>query len=132
MLTKNNIKNIVEAILTLRDSATDEQALTATALYPEWQPEKAYVAGARIVFNNTLYRVLQDHTSQAEWLPDITASLYAKVLISDTGKALPWEQPESTNPYMTGDKVIHNGSTWVSSIDNNIWEPGVYGWEVEA
>ena len=132
MLTKNKINNIVEAILTLRDSATDEQALTATALYPEWQPEKAYVAGARIVFNNILYRVLQDHTSQAEWLPDITASLYAKVLTSDTGNALPWEQPESTNPYMTGDKVIHNGSTWVSSIDNNIWEPGVYGWEVEA
>lgn len=132
MLTKNKIKNIVEAILTLRDSATDEQALTATALYPEWQPEKAYVAGARIVFNNILYRVLQDHTSQAEWLPDITASLYAKVLTSDTGNALPWEQPESTNPYMTGDKVIHNGSTWVSSIDNNIWEPGVYGWEVEV
>ncbi len=132
MLTKNKIKNIVEAILTLRDSATDEQALTATALYPEWQPEKDYVTGARIVFNNTLYKVLQNHTSQAEWLPNSAASLYAIVLTSDTGKALPWVQPESTNPYMTGDKVTHNGSNWVCTIDNNTWEPGVYGWEAEA
>lgn len=39
------------------------------------------------------------------------------------------ELPDSTNPYMTGDKVTHNGSTWVSTCDNNVWEPGVYGWE---
>ena len=38
-----------------------------------------------------------------------------------------WEQPESTNPYMKGDKVKHNDKTWVSDIDNNVWEPGVYG-----
>ena len=51
---------------------------------------------------------------------------------SDTGAPLPWEQPESTNPYMKGDKVTHAGKTWVSTIDNNVWEPGVYGWEVEG
>ena len=44
-------------------------------------------------------------------------------------RAAPWEQPESTNPYMKGDKVTHAGRTWVSTIDNNVWEPGVYGWE---
>ena len=58
------------------------------------------------------------------------ASLWAKVLTSDTGEPLPWEQPESTNPYMQGDKVTHGGKTWVSAFDNNVWEPGVYGWEV--
>ena len=39
-----------------------------------------------------------------------------------------WEQPSSVNPYMKGDKVTHNGKTWESSIDNNVWEPSVYGW----
>ena len=43
-----------------------------------------------------------------------------------------WEQPDSTNPYMKGDKVTHGGKTWVSDIDNNVWEPGVYGWSEEA
>ena len=40
------------------------------------------------------------------------------------------EQPDSTNPYSKGDKVTHNGKMWVSTIDNNVWEPGVYGWEI--
>ena len=43
-----------------------------------------------------------------------------------------WEQPDSTNPYMKGDKVSHNGKIWVSDIDNNVWAPGIYGWsEIE-
>ena len=36
------------------------------------------------------------------------------------------------SPYMQGDKVTHGGKTWVSAIDNNIWEPGVYGGEEDV
>lgn len=132
MITKKKIQSIVEAIITLRDSATDEQALTATAIYPEWQTERSYTTGERVVFKNTLYKVIQNHTSQADWEPDVAVSLFAAVLTSDDGKALPWVQPESTNPYMTGDKVTHNEKTWVSTVDYNTWEPGIYGWEAEA
>ena len=39
-----------------------------------------------------------------------------------------WSQPSSVNPYMAGDKVTHQGLIWESNIDNNVWEPGVYGW----
>lgn len=53
----------------------------------------------------------------------------AKVLIPDDDVILQWEQPESTNPYKKGDKVLHKDATWISIIDDNIWEPGVYGWE---
>lgn len=38
------------------------------------------------------------------------------------------DMPNCTNPYQTGDKVTYNGATWISTIDNNVWEPGVYGW----
>lgn len=69
---------------------------------------------------------------QDDWTPDVTPSLFAKVLIPDASVVPEWEQPDSTNPYMTGDKVTHNKKTWVSDVDNNVWEPGVYGWtEVE-
>ena len=61
-------------------------------------------------------------------MPDTTPSLFAKVLIPDPETIPEWEQPDSTNPYNAGDKVSHNGKTWVSDIDNNVWEPGVYGW----
>ena len=108
---------------------TDDEALTAAALYPAWSAQDTYDAGERVRFDGTLYKCLQPHAAQADWTPTAAPSLWAKVLVSDTGEALPWEQPESTNPYMKGDKVTHGGKTWVSAIDNNIWEPGVYGWE---
>ena len=108
---------------------TDEQALKAAALYPAWSAQDTYDAGERVRFGGALYKCLQGHTAQADWTPAAAPSLWAKVLTSDTGEPLPWEQPDSTNPYMKGDKVTHAGKTWVSTIDNNVWEPGVYGWE---
>ena len=61
--------------------------------------------------------------------------LYVEVVTSDTeeptgDEVAEWVQPDSTNPYMTGDRVLHNGSTWESTVDSNVWEPGVYGWVV--
>lgn len=108
---------------------TDEQALKAAAIYPAWSAQDTYDAGERVRFGGALYKCLQGHTAQADWTPTAAPSLWAKVLTSDTGEPLPWEQPDSTNPYMKGDKVTHGGKTWVSTMDNNVWEPGVYGWE---
>lgn len=110
---------------------TDEQALEAAAIYPAWDGEAAYEKDDRVRYGERLYRCLQAHQAQAGWTPTAAVSLWAKVLTSETGEALPWEQPESTNPYMKGDRVTHGGKTWVSTVDNNVWEPGVYGWEVE-
>ena len=78
---------------------------------------------------DALYKVLQNHTSQADWAPDTASSLYAKVLTDPTGKVLPWEQPNSTNPYKKGDRVTHKGKTWESLVDSNVWEPGAVGSE---
>lgn len=106
----------------------DTEALEVQYLYPEWKSGRDYAAGYRVNRNNILYKCLQDHTSQDSWVPDAAPSLWAKVLIPDPAIIPEWEQPDSTNPYMTGDKVTHNGKTWESIVDNNVWEPGVYGW----
>lgn len=107
---------------------TDEQAATVPALYRSWEIGVEYALNTRVQYNGTLYKCITAHTSQETWNPADASSLWAKVLIDPSGEILPWEQPESTNPYMTGDKVTHNGKTWVSDVDNNVWEPGVYGW----
>ncbi len=109
-------------------SLADETALEAVELFPEWKAGRAYTAGQRVRYDGVLYSVLMDHTSQEGWTPIAAASLFAKVLIPDPDTIPEWEQPDSTNPYSAGDKVTHNGKTWVSDIDNNVWEPGVYGW----
>ena len=128
-MTRQEAQAFVESIVKLRESATDEQALESIPSYPAWQENKSYTSGERVRYNEVLYKVLQNHTSQADWTPDVAVSLFAKVLIEDSDIISEWVQPDSTNPYQTGDKVTHNGTTWVSTVDNNIWEPSVYGWE---
>ena len=131
-MTKSEAKAFISALVTLRESATDEQALAAPALYPTWRSGVYYAAGIRVLYNGILYKVLTAHTSQDDWTPDAAPSLFAKVLIPDETVIPEWEQPDSTNPYSAGDKVTHNGKTWVSDIDNNVWEPGVYGWTEQS
>lgn len=99
--------------------------------FPEWDGEgHAYEVGNLVSYGYVLYRCIQPHTSQQTWNPVDAASLWAKVL-TDPDVPQPWEQPSSTNPYMKGDRVTHVGHTWVSDIDNNVWEPGVFGWTAE-
>lgn len=108
---------------------TDEQALTVPLIFPAWSGDSVnYAAGDRVMYGGVLYKCLQAHTSQAAWTPTDAPSLWAKVLIPTPGAIPDWEQPSSTNPYAKGDKVKHNGKTWISGIDGNVWEPGVYGW----
>ena len=109
-------------------SVDDNIALRMVEFYPEWAAGQDYTAGFKVQYNGTLYKVLTAHTSQDDWTPDAAPSLFAKVLIPDETVVPEWEQPDSTNPYNAGDKVTHNGKTWVSDVDNNVWEPGVYGW----
>lgn len=124
--------NLAKPVRAAMDNAgavlTDEQAATAVALYRAWEPGVEYAVGDRRVYDGTLYKCLQEHAAQETWNPSAAPSLWAKVLIPDPDVIPEWEQPDSTNPYMMGDKVTHNGKTWVSDIDNNVWEPGVYGW----
>lgn len=112
-------------------SLTDEQALSVQAIYPLWDGNNVnYKAGYKILYENILYKCLQAHTSQSDWTPTAASSLWTKVLIPDPAVIPEWEQPDSTNGYAAGDKVTHNGVTYESLVDNNVWEPGVTGTEL--
>lgn len=118
---------ITQQINTL--SVDDQTALRMTEFYPEWSAGQAYTEGYKVQYGGVLYRCLTTHTSQTDWTPNASPSLWAKILISDENIIPEWEQPDSTNPYMIGDKVTHNGKTWESLVDNNVWEPGATGTE---
>ena len=113
----------------------DDKAMEVADLYPEWNPLKAYTVGEVFKYgvnadNETqLYKVIQAHTSQESWKPDATPSLYKKIGFTEDGISI-WTQPlGSTDAYMKGDVVSYNGTQWTSTIDGNVWQPGVYGWE---
>lgn len=130
-LTAQDAEKYRQIIELAAQSLTDEQALQAPMLFEHWQSDTAYEVGQRIYYNGTLYSVLIAHTSQADWTPDISPSLFAKVLIPNPEVIPDWEQPDSTNGYMKGDKVNYNGVIYESIIDNNIWSPAAYpaGWQ---
>lgn len=113
----------------------DETAVLVPNLFDIWSDSKHYEKDERVTYNGTLYKCLQAHDAQADWTPTDAPSLWAKVLPGQSGEIGEWEQPGSTNGYKTGDKVTHNGKTWESTADNNVWEPGAVGapWkEVDA
>ena len=121
------IKGILFA---LTDEQAEANATMILELAKEWQPDEAYERYAYVKHNDVLYKVLQSHRSQSDWTPDLAPSLFAPVLTSPTGEPLEWVQPDSTNPYMKGDRVIFQGKIYESTIDNNVWSPGDYpqGW----
>ena len=129
-MTKGEARLFIESFKKMRGLIGDEISLQVPNLYPTWKVGVAYVIGERVLYEGTLYKVLQDHTSQEAWTPADAPSLFAQVLIPDENVIPEWVQPDSTNTYKIGDKVMHNGTTWVSTADNNSWEPGTYGWEV--
>lgn len=112
---------------------TDEQAATAAALYPIWSGNGvSYAAGDRVQYETLLYKCLQSHTSQMDWTPTSAVSLWVR--IDDPAVEWPeWRQPTGAHDaYAMGAKVSHNGKHWVSNVDANVWEPGVYGWDEVA
>ena len=110
----------------------DAKALAIQEFYDDWEVGVKYEVGTYIRYEEVLYKVITAHTSQSDWTPTSASSLFAKVLIDPTGETInEWVQPDSTNPYMTGDKVTFNGKTYESVINNNVWSPSAYpaGWK---
>lgn len=122
------LRPLIEKAVVVLD---DEDAIEATTLFPIWDAAALYSVGDRVRYNNILYRCLQSHTAQEAWTPDVAASLWAKVLIPDKNTIPEWEQPDSTNAYQIGDKVMFEGKIYECVIANNIWSPRDYpaGWK---
>ena len=114
----------------LARTAPDEVLLAQPmAMYDEWSADGvAYTLNDIRQYNGLLYRCVQAHTSQATWTPEDAPSLWTR--IADPAQEWPeWIQPTGAhNAYAQGAKVSHGGKRWVSDVDNNTWEPGVYGW----
>ena len=121
------------AITLYARDVSDEQAAQMSSLFDAWGGGGvAYKVGDRVRYDDLLYKCLTDHTSQDSWTPDAAPSLWVR--IDDPAIEWPeWRQPAGAHDaYAKGAKVSHNGKHWISDVDANAWEPGVYGWtEVE-
>ena len=111
------------------ESQDDAQALESIELFPKWEAGLSVAVGERYQHLGKLYRVVQAHTTQADWEPQDTPALWTEVSLDEWPE---WKQPTGAHDaYNTGDKVTFEGAHYVSLIDGNIWSPAAYpaGWE---
>lgn len=117
-------RQTIEAAAALQD---DGAALDNIFLYPSWQPGLSVEVGERYRYGEKLYKVVQAHTTQADWVPSDTPALFTEVSIEEWPE---WVQPTGAqDAYNAGDKVSHNNKHWTSTINANVWEPGGVGTE---
>lgn len=113
--------------------ATNEQAFIMRYLYPEWSGESiSYNKNDRFMYHNKFYKVLQNHTSQANWTPDTASSLYVEII--DPAEEWPeFKQPTGAHDaYAKDAKVTFEGKHYKSLIDANVYSPTAYpaGWNL--
>lgn len=129
-LEKNSTTTSITFVTMAESGAIDDvTASEHSELFSPWAYPIAYEAGQiRSYTDGKLYRCISAHTSQEDWAPDVAVSLWTP--ISDPAIEFPeWSQPVGAHDaYALGDKVTHNEKKWVSDVNNNVWEPGVYGW----
>ena len=130
---ESEIVNSITFVALAQAGVIDEvTAAEHIELFSEWQPNVNYSIGALVAYEDNLYKCVQTHTSQETWRPTVAESLWAKA--GDPNVEYPkWSQPVGAHDaYMSEDKVYHNDKKWISAVDNNIWEPGIYGWNEVA
>lgn len=115
----------------LAQNITDEEADENVNFFAKWEVGVEYVTDTKVRYNDVVYKVLQDHTSQEDWTPDVAVSLFVRCHQQSPEDEYPeWVQPTgSHDAYQKGDKVTHNEKRWESLIDANVWEPGTVGTE---
>ena len=119
-------KEIRKAIDTFAENQTDETLIDNKAAFSLWRAGLRVTRKQILKYNDDLYRVNQGHTTQEDWTPDITPALYTKISLEEYPE---WVQSTGAHDaYNKGDKCSHNGKHWVSNLDGNVWEPGIYGW----
>lgn len=109
-------------------SLADAEALDGVELFPVWKSDAIYQTGDRVQYEGVLYKCLQSHNAQADWIPSEAVSLWVRV--DDPSIEFPqWIQPTGAHDaYAKGAKVSHKDKHWISDIDANVYEPSVYGW----
>ena len=126
-MTRGKAKQLRALIEQLAVTLDDETALTGVELFPMWVVGKAYAVNDRAQYNGTLYKCVQAHTSQSDWMPSATPALWKTVSVDEYPE---WVQPIGAHDaYNIGDKVTYNGQHYVCTSNANVYAPDVYGWE---
>ena len=136
-MTLQMAEQYFRALQMFAQSLEDEKAMEVAYMYDPWEIGKSYNVGDFLTYgvngvdDPQLYKVVQAHTSQADWRPDITPALYVAIGLNENGYPV-WSQPTGAHDaYNKGDIVDYRGFLYESLIDGNVYAPDAYpaGWK---
>lgn len=94
MISRAKARQLRALIEKAAESLSDVEALDGVELFPAWEVGVEYAVNKRIRYDGILYKVIQAHTSQSNWTPDVAASLFTQV--EEPGQG---DSPSNPIPY---------------------------------
>lgn len=136
-MTEPDMYEVIEAVKRILSTETttlsDEEALNVAALFPTWASKEGeqVQVNERLWYDGKLYKVVQPHTIQEDWKPDLLPALYTEVSIEEW-PPIP-EVITAENAYMSGDRGTWKGQHYICNLDNCVWNPDQLpsAWEIQ-
>ena len=131
-------EQIGRALQMFAQTLTSDEAMEIATLYPPYEVGKSYKEGEFFTYGKNevgdpqLYKVVQAHTSQEDWKPSETPTMYEPIGLNAEGYPV-WSKPSGAHDaYNKGNIVDYNGILYTSLIDGNVYSPDEYpsGWEL--
>lgn len=116
-ISENEVLSMLITVQINTLSVDDDTAVRMTAFYPEWEKDKQYTVGYKVQYLGKLYKVVQAHTSQETWTPDITASLYERIDEVHDGTKYDPVPYEGNMTLYNGKYYIEDGVTYLCNRD---------------
>lgn len=116
-LSENEVMSMLITAQINTLSVDDATAVRMTAFYPEWAKDTAYTVGYKVQYLGKLYKVIQAHTSQETWTPDITASLYERIDEVHDGTKYDPIPYEGNMALVSGKYYIEDNVTYICNRD---------------
>lgn len=118
MISREKALRLRKLIEQASASLSDADALGGVELFPAWAVGVDYAAGERLRYGDKLYKCIQAHTSQADWTPGSTPSLYAEVEKPGQGDTTEDPIPYSGNMELFKDKYYSQDGVVYRCIRN--------------
>ena len=128
--TAEQLSVILFCLLAQNGTIEDSVITEHPDVFPNWTANYSGKSGPIVQHDGVLYRCNRDVNGDTT-APSNQSKIWSKVS-EIVQKIAAWVQPTGAHDaYALGAEVTHNGKTWVSVADNNVWEPGVYGWNAK-
>ena len=108
-----NRQDLINLLIEVRPILEDKIALQYMEMYPLWQSNLSVKVGERYQYDGRLYKVGQAHTTQADWTPDITPSLYVVIDVEHAGTLEDPIPAVASMEYIKGKYYIENGTIYL-------------------